>query len=147
MFLRGSYLSHPGRIALKELKSWDTFPQPGSDRTAEEDDRAAALDAAADQFKYHMDYLNTLHENCQNLKDMAYTRDSTFIRNMWFLNIHMDEMDAPGSEFEYSKFNEMMKVVLTKKTDLHKQITEWGTSGQPDEIMIAYKGVYDGLIY
>jgi hypothetical protein len=147
MFLRGTYMDRCGQIALKELKSWDTFPQPGAFRTAEEDDRATALDVAAQQFEHHMDYLITLHENCQNLKDMAYSRDSTFIRNMWFLHLYVDEMDAPGSNYEYSKFNEMMKVVLTKKTDLHKQITEWGTSGQPDEIMIAYKGVYDGLIY
>ena len=154
MFLRGTYMDRCGQIALKELKTWDTFPQTGSDRTAEEDDRAAALDAAADKFKYYMDYLISLHENCQNLKDMAYSRDSTFIRNMWFLHLYVDEMDAQAfyprprfTDFEYSKFNEMMKIVLTKKTDLHKQITEWGTSGQTGEIMIAYKEVYDSLIY
>jgi hypothetical protein len=143
MLRDGEYMDRAGQVAYKELKLWDNVD--GNNLSPADITRLRDLDEAVQLFESTMEYMITLRDRCPTLNNIAYSRDSTFIRNMWFIKLFRDEMEPAGSENEFLKFDGMMQVVLKKKTALHDKIKVWGGYGGMADIMGAYKDVYDSL--
>ena len=145
-FMEEDYYDRPGQVAFKELTTWDDFPKGGDlcdDLTVTQAaTRLSKLEEAVKLFEKILDYYIILRKNCDSLNSRQYTRDSTFIRNMYFIfhnKLHKDEVPSE----DIIKFNEMMNVILDKNTKRHDMINLWGTQGKMDKIMDEYKRVYD----
>lgn len=136
------YYDRAGQIALKEVKKWDSFPQ-GTDLTEEEVARLVNLDAAVQRFEELMDYHVILRGDCEPLNTMAYGRDATFIRNMFFIHKNIAHMKSLPEIEQMMRFSEMNETVLTKHTPVHDQIKVWGGYGGMNDIMDKYREVYD----
>lgn len=145
MFQDDQYYDRAGQIALKEVKKWDSFPQ-GTDLTEEEAQRLENLDNAVVRFEELMDYLVILRENCEPLNTMAYGRDATFIRNMFFIHKNITHMNSLPEIEQEMRFSEMNETVLTKHTEIHDQIKVWGGYGGMEDIMNKYREVYDAVV-
>ena len=139
------YLDRPGQVALKEMKKWDNFPQ-GTDLSQVEIEQLANLDEAVQTFEQVMKHYIILREASDNLSNMTYSRDATFIRSMYFIfmnDLHiLDPGNGPSQEI-ILRFDEMMGIILSKNTTLHDYITLCGTKGKMEQIMGEYKRVYD----
>ena len=139
------YLDRPGQVALKEMKKWDNFPQ-GTDLSQVEIEQLANLDEAVQTFEQVMKHYIILREASDNLTNMTYSRDATFIRSMYFIfmnDLHtLDPGNGPSQEI-ILRFDEMMGIILSKNTTLHDYITLCGTKGKMEQIMSEYKRVYD----
>lgn len=141
IFLDNKWYDRPGQVALKQMKLWDDFDSESN----EESDiaRKTSLENAVNTFERVMKYYITLRDNSDNLNNMTYSRDSTFMRNMFFIfknNLHND-METPSEDI-IEKFNETMGVILTKNTPLFKYIVQCGTNGGMDQIMEQYMRVF-----
>ena len=139
IFMDGQYYDRPGQTALRELKRWDTF-NPETDIENKE-----LLENGVRTFKKVMNYYIQLRNGSINLNNMSYSRDSTFIRGMYFLYINKLYLENNGipNQMSIDTFNSMMGIILKKKTPLYDYITLCGTNGEMDKIMDQYKRVYN----
>ena len=143
IFMDGKYYDRPGQVALKELKRWDGF-DPESD--SEEDiTRKNILERAVKTFEGVMKFYIGLREGCDNLNKMTYSRDSTFMRGMFFIfknKMHLVQGQETPSLAIIERFNEMMGVILKKNTSLYDQIRAWGGYSEMNLIMDQYMRVF-----
>lgn len=143
IFMDGKYYDRPGQVALKELKRWDGFdPESESEEDITQRDM---LFRAVKTFEGVMKFYIGLRNDCENLNKMTYSRDSTFMRGMFFIfknKMHLVQGQEVPSPVIIERFNEMMGVILKKNTSLYDQITIWGTSGKLDLIMDQYMRVF-----
>ena len=145
IFMDNKYYDRPGQVALKEMKKWTDFGSNG-DLSQEEIERLANLDAAVVTFEKVMMHYVILREASDNLSNMTYSRDATFIRSMFFIfknDLHLVDTENGPSQEVIQRFDEMMGVILTKNTPLYDYITLCGTKGKMNQIMGEYKRVYD----
>lgn len=141
-FMDNKYYDRPGQIAIKELKHWDNFPT--ENLTTDENERLEQLNEAVALFEKIMSYMCVMRENSNNLTNLVHHRDSTFMRNIWFIHVYrMYESAAPELPESISRFDDMMGVILKKNTDRHRQIKIWYTTGGMNKIMEEYRRVYD----
>lgn len=145
MFMDDEYKDRAGQIALKELKTWDKFPQEG-ELTETERERCRILDEAVQHFEDIMGILLVLRENCDPLTTMAYNRDATFIRNMFFIHKNETHLSSLSPDELTQRFNGMIATVLQKHTPIHDEIKVWGGYGGMAEIMSKYREVFDDVI-
>ena len=142
-FMDEKYYDRPGQVALKELKKWDGFdPESNAEEDIAEKNK---LVRAVNTFEGVMKFYIALRNGCENLNTMTYSRDSTFMRGMFFIfknKIHLVQgQETPGPAL-IERFNEMMGIILKKNTSLYDQITIWGTSGEMGLIMDQYMRVF-----
>ena len=139
------YHDRPGQVAIKEMKKWTDFGSNG-DLSQEEIEQLANLDEAVLTFEQVMKHYIILREASDNLSNMTYSRDATFIRSMYFIFLNDLHLVDPGngpSQEVIQRFDEMMGIILSKNTTLHDYITLCGTKGRMEQIMGEYKRVYD----
>ena len=150
IFMDQKYYDRPGQVALKELKTWDNFDPMASPSMAgfpDPDDtvRFNALEAAVAVFESVMKFHIQLREGSENMNTMTYSRDSTFMRSMYFIfknKLHLvDPVQDPPLAL-VQRFDAMMGVILKKKTPLYDQISVWGGYGGIDNIMDEYMRVF-----
>tara|TARA_B100001094_G_scaffold241270_1_gene237091 strand:+ start:2044 stop:3147 length:1104 start_codon:yes stop_codon:yes gene_type:complete len=143
-FMENKYFDRPGKVALKELKTWDNY---NVDSTEPSDvERRTCIDNAVSVFEAVMKFYIHLREGSENLNKMTYSRDSTFMRSMFFIfenNLYLEGTNNVPSPEVIKRFDTMMGIILKKGTPLFNKIKEWGGYGGIGNIMKEYKRVFD----
>ncbi len=146
IFMDQKYYDRPGQVALKELKTWDNFdPMASPSMDPEDTVRFNALEAAVAVFESVMKFHILLREGSENMNTMTYSRDSTFMRSMYFIfknKLHLANRGQDPFSALVQRFDAMMGVILKKKTPLYDQISVWGGYGGIDNIMDEYMRVF-----
>tara|TARA_B100001094_G_C18172326_1_gene795846 strand:+ start:1533 stop:2543 length:1011 start_codon:yes stop_codon:yes gene_type:complete len=122
-----TYYSRPGKTTKNELKKWN-------------DNNINELTESIKKFKTVINFYINLYDGCDLLTKKR--SPAIFIRNIYFILINNIFLSQYNSNIQ-NKFNKLMEVVLTDGTDVYKDIINWGTKGQINEIMSKYKEIYD----
>jgi hypothetical protein len=97
IIMDNKYHDRPGQAALKEMKKWTDFGS-NEDLSQEEIEQLANLDEAVLAFEQIMKHYIILREASDNMSNMTYSRDATFVRSMYFIflnDLHTPTLD-PG---------------------------------------------------
>jgi len=140
IFMYETYYDRSGKSALLELQKWDKWSEENNHPPIN------TLTNACDVFIQCMDYYYQFVQNSTRLNKGDYARDSTLIRNIYFIYINQLHLSDLTDEIIY-KFDYMLHKVLDKNSRIHDEITIWGTSGRMNLIMDKYKEIFNAVDY
>ena len=81
-------------------------------------------------------------ENVSRLRGAGFSKDPTFLRNMYFI-FEKKMYSMEWSQEEYNRFESVMNIVLNKEDDIAKEIISWGTNGKGEMIFNKYVELYN----
>ena len=130
MVKTGNYPDRPGKTALQCLKDWDN----GGDEENLNMDGNIVIKCLKTYEK--------VVENVSRLRGSGFSKDPTFLRNMYFI-FEKKMYSMEWSQEEYNRFESVMNTVLNKEHDIAKEIISWGTNGGGEKIFNKYVELYN----
>jgi hypothetical protein len=134
IFMDNKYYDRPGKISLDELNRFDMDDYAS--------DKKDILENSVHTFKLVFNYLISIKDKSENLKQLKYSRDSTFMRCMYFIFKNI-EYKSDLTDESIQKFDTMIGVVLNKETPLYDYIQIQSTRHGIENIMKEYIRVYN----
>lgn len=126
----GNYPDRPGKTALQCLKDWDN----GGDVENLNMDGNIVIKCLKTYEK--------VVENVSRLRGSGFSKDPTFLRNMYFI-FEKKMYSMEWSQEEYNRFESVMNIVLNKEHPVAKEIISWGTNGGGEKIFNKYVELYN----
>ena len=126
----GLYPERPGKTALQCLKDWDN----GGD---EEN-----LNMIGNIVIKCLKTYEKVVENVPRLRLTGFSKDPTFLRNMYFI-FEKKMYSNEWSQEQYNRFESVMTIVLDKTSEDAKKIVSLGTNGGGKRIFNKYVELYN----